>query len=425
MRIAILCETYLPCTNGVVTHIKVLSDGLKALGHEVLIVTADANIDKQTLTDGVLYCPGRPVKRLYGYSVARPFSKKRMKALAEFQPDVIHIHQEFGIGYFGVRAAKKLNVPLVYTLHTMYDDYAFYVAHKPFQPLACKIFYHYVHHIANRSTVLTSPSPKAKDFFAKCKVDKDVTIIPNSVELSAFDECLQDEETLRKVRKDMRVQPDCRTAIFVGRLGAEKSVDDLLRFWAESLNPAKDKVHLVIIGDGPDKADLIQLARILGIERYVTFMGRVEHEHIMPMYCASDMFVSASLSEMMSISMLEAMAAGLPVIQRFDERNAGQIKQGINGFVYETAEEMGGFVRNLAALSEEERLKVRAQVRKSVASAGAKQSGEHLEGVYRRAIQEKKDADARLLAEKMAKKGQQPPAAAPKPEKKEQAPVHK
>ena len=293
---------------------------------------------------------------------------------------------------------------MVYTLHTMYDDYVFYVAPKPFHAVACKIFYRYIRHIANRSAAITSPSAKAKEFFGKCKVEKEVTIVPNSVELSAFDQCLKDPDALLKARKSMKIQPGCRAAIFVGRLGAEKSVDDLLRFWSESLNPAKDKIHLVIVGDGPDKNELINLARILGIERYVTFMGRVEHQDVLPMYCACDMFVSASLSEMMSISMLEAMAAGLPVVQRLDPQNAGQIRQGINGFLYETAEEMGSYIRNLASLSEEERIKVRGQVRKSVASAGAQQSGELLSQVYQKAIAQMKQADKAALEEKQQKK---------------------
>ena len=72
MRIALFTETYLPHVNGIVTHVKSLKDGLERLGHEVLIVTADADARRHFVADGILHCPARTSKRFYGYDIAMP-----------------------------------------------------------------------------------------------------------------------------------------------------------------------------------------------------------------------------------------------------------------------------------------------------------------------------------------------------------------
>ena len=69
MKIALFTETYLPHINGVVTHVKSLKDGLEQLGHEVLVVTADADAHRHYIADGVLHCPDHTSDRFYGYGV--------------------------------------------------------------------------------------------------------------------------------------------------------------------------------------------------------------------------------------------------------------------------------------------------------------------------------------------------------------------
>ena len=91
------------------------------------------------IEDGVLHCPAVKLKKIYGYGLASPYSHTRTKLLEEFHPDIIHIHTEFSMGISGIHIAHKLKVPLVYTLHTMYDDYVYYVApkHLPSWPGRC------------------------------------------------------------------------------------------------------------------------------------------------------------------------------------------------------------------------------------------------------------------------------------------------
>lgn len=381
MRIALFVETYFPFINGVVTHIKVLRDGLVQLGHEVLIVTADPSAKHHYIEDGVLHCPARAFKRLYGFGLASPISHHRYEIIKEFNPDVLHMHQEFGVGLFCAKTAQKLNKPLVYTLHTMYDEYLFYVAPKAFLPAAKKISHKYAGYLAKKAAAVTSPSAKAQDYFDKCKINKSVKLIPNSVEMSKFDPANFSDEQLKEIRKELGIRDGYSAAVFVGRMGKEKSVDVLINNWAKCFTD-NDKMHLVLIGEGPELEALKQQAKDLGIADSVTFTGRVDHTKIAPYYAACDMYVSASLTEMMSISMLEGLAAGLPVVQRYDEQNKGQYIEGVTGFTYKTADEFGQIVKNLAHQTPEKKMDKKLEVRQSMKSKGELQLAKYMLSVY-------------------------------------------
>ena len=275
MRIALFTETYLPHINGVVTHVKILRDGLEQLGHEVLVVTADADAHHHFVEDGVLHCPAHTSKRFYNYSLSLPVSSTRLKFVRDFAPDIIHIHNEFGIGMSGLLCAKILRVPLVYTLHTMYDDYIYYIAPKPLVKAATKVSRRYFKFIAKHSNALTGPSQKCQEYFRLTGLKKDVSVIPNAVEVDQFSPREVPEEVKADLRERCGIRDDSMVACFVGRLGREKSVDVLLDYWKAGVKP-EDHIHLVVIGDGPVRPELEEQARALVFEDLVTFTGRVE-----------------------------------------------------------------------------------------------------------------------------------------------------
>ena len=320
MRIAIFTETYLPQINGVVTHIKILKEGLEALGHTVLIVTADAKAHRHYIEDGVLHCPAHTLKRIYNMCLASPVSSARLHYLREFNPDIIHLHTEFSVGLSGLAIAKILKVPVVYTLHTMYDDYIYYIAPKPLVPLTRKLSHHYFRIFPQHTNVVTGPSKKCQEYTTEIGSDKKVEVIPNPVELDAFHPSTSTQEQRNEIRNKLGIPLDATVACFVGRLGREKSVDVLLRFWAQEMKP-EDNMRLMIVGDGPEKEPLEQLAKELKITDTVVFTGKVVHDELPPYIHTCDIYVTASLSDTNSISMLEGMAGGLPVLQLYDELN--------------------------------------------------------------------------------------------------------
>lgn len=385
MRIALFTETYLPHINGVVTHVKILRDGLEQLGHEVLVVTADADAHHHFVEDGVLHCPAHTSKRFYNYSLSLPVSSTRLKFVRDFAPDIIHIHNEFGIGMSGLLCAKILRVPLVYTLHTMYDDYIYYIAPKPLVKAATKVSRRYFKFIAKHSNALTGPSQKCQEYFRLTGLKKDVSVIPNAVEVDQFSPREVPEEVKADLRERCGIRDDSMVACFVGRLGREKSVDVLLDYWKAGVKP-EDHIHLVVIGDGPVRPELEDQARALGIEDMVTFTGRVEHEDLPPYYALCDVYVTASLSDTNSISMLEGMCSGLPVLQRNDPLNADQVRDGKNGFNFNSPEEMAQKLRQIQAMDQEALQGFKESVIASIRENGARELAERTLTVYQRVL---------------------------------------
>ncbi|MCI8816800.1 MAG: glycosyltransferase family 4 protein [Angelakisella sp.] len=385
MRIALFTETYLPHINGVVTHVKILRDGLEQLGHEVLVVTADADAHHHFVEDGVLHCPAHTSKRFYNYSLSLPVSSTRLKFVRDFAPDIIHIHNEFGIGMSGLLCAKILRVPLVYTLHTMYDDYIYYIAPKPLVKAATKVSRRYFKFIAKHSNALTGPSQKCQEYFRLTGLKKDVSVIPNAVEVDQFSPREVPEEVKADLRERCGIRDDSMVACFVGRLGREKSVDVLLDYWKAGVKP-EDHIHLVVIGDGPVRPELEEQAKALGIEDMVTFTGRVEHEDLPPYYALCDVYVTASLSDTNSISMLEGMCSGLPVLQRNDPLNADQVRDGKNGFNFDSPEEMAQKLRQIQAMDQEALQGFKESVIASIRENGARELAERTLTVYQRVL---------------------------------------
>lgn len=392
MRIALFTETYLPHINGVVTHVKSLKEGLEELGHQVLVVTSDANAKEHYIKDNVLYCPGFVAKKFYEYSMSLPYSHERLKILKEFNPDIIHIHNEFTIGLFGIFASKILKVPLVYTLHTMYDDYLYYVFPKLLLKPAKHAAHLYFKSFANSSKAITGPSQKVSNFLKDIGVEKDITVIPNSAEIDIFNPENISEEEKDNLKSEYNIPKDRMVVCFCGRLGKEKSVDVLLEFWKETVSE-NDKMHLVIIGAGPSQDELMELSKNLGIDNMVTFTGKILHNEIPPYYAMSDVYITASLSEMHSVSMLEAMASGLPVLSRLDPVNADQIQEGVNGFIYVTAKEMHEQLLKIRDMSTEEKIHLKKTVRHTVEKSGSADLARDLLNVYHQIVsQDNKEA---------------------------------
>lgn len=385
MRIAIFAETYFPYVSGVVTHIKTLKDGLQAQGHEVMVVTSSPKVRCHYLKDDVLYCPGIPLKRIYGYGFSNPVNRQRLKILEDFNPDVLHIHTEFSMGIFAQFAARKLKRPIVYTLHTMYDDYLFYIAPERFENMVKPAAHMYFRKTASLATEIIGPSLKVVEFLRRCGVERHINVIPNTVDLSDFLSDNVSQDDIKAVREKLGIQPNDVAMCFVGRLGKEKSIDVQISYLAEHFK-GDMRYKLFIIGDGPEKTNLSAQIKALGMTEQIKLLGRIEHSLLPPYYHACDLFTTASLSEMNSISMLEAAASGLYIVQRFDLYNKNQINPGENGNTYNNSAEMAELLREEGALTPEQRIERRARVTACATRYGQKEFIEAVMDVYRRAV---------------------------------------
>lgn len=388
MRVALFTETYLPAVNGVVTHVKTLKEGLELLGHKAMIVTADSNVKKTQASKDIMYCPAVKLEKIYGYDVASPLSADRLKMIKDFNPDIIHIHNEFGIGISGVLMARSLKIPLVYTMHTMYDDYVYYIANNDTtQKLLTSATHKYAKILATAASAITGPSKKVEEYFRRCGVDKPVTVIPNSVETDVFNRYTVPKEKTDEIRQRYGFDEKDLVFCFCGRMGQEKNIGTLLEYWAKNVKPS-DGVKLLLIGGGPQLEEFREDAKKLGISGTVVFTDRVEHKDIPPYYAACDCYITASLTECHSISMMEGQATGMPVLTIRDELNMDQIEEGVNGFSFRDADEMYGHIMKLKAMSVEELDKLKRTSRESIVSSGTKSIAEKLLAVYNTAIKD-------------------------------------
>lgn len=386
MKIALFSETYVPAVNGVATHVDLLKKGLQKLGHEVLVVCAQSGLCKHILEDGVLYCPAAQFKKIYNSVVAVPISPIRYKYIKNFNPDIIHIHTEFGIGYSGFSASQFLKVPLIYTMHTMYDNYIYYVAPKKFSNIVKRTAHVYAKILAQKAACVTGPSKKVEEFFRNCGVNKPIYIVPNPVELDVFNYANFSKLENSNLRKKLNIKPNELLICFCGRLGREKSVDVLLKLWSEAIS-ADDGYKLLILGDGPCMNDLKAYCAKLNLQNKVIFAGEIPHKAVAPYYAACDAYVTTSLSDTNSISMLEAMASGLPVFHLFDELNKNQIENGVNGYFFKNSSEMKQLFENYRALNQSSRMAFKERVRSSVLKFGDLALASKLLKIYEKAFE--------------------------------------
>lgn len=388
MRIGLFTDTYLPHMNGVATHVKTLKDGLEKIGHEVTVVTADPDASDYYLKEGVLHCPAVEIKRFYGNGMALPEMTSHWLESHGVRFDLVHVHTEFGIGISGAKMARRQGIPLIYTMHTMWEQYLHYIAPQPVLPIARKAERAYVRRFARKADEIIGPSPRVQGVLDAYGISRKINVIPNAVELDYFSRENADAAIVSRIKEEHGIREEDVVICFCGRLGKEKSVDELLEHFAAS-HGTDDHLKLMVAGDGPMGVELRQQAKDLGLGEAVIFTGSVPHEQMREIYACCDLYATASRSEVNSISMLEAMAMGLPILHVVDEGNPGQITEGVNGYLFRTTEE---FQEAICRFRDDpkERERLCASTVRSVHDAGQEGLARQVEAVYQRAFAQKK-----------------------------------
>ena len=254
MRIGIFTETYTPYISGLVTSEVMLKKGLEKLGHEVYVVTANLEsfhyeYDEE---ERVLKVPGIPTG-IYDSRLTAVYPLKAVNKIKSWNLDIIHSQTEFAIGTFARILAYQLDIPLVHTYHTMYEDYIHYITKGYFDKSSKKIVeYLTLFYCDKTATELIVPTKKTYDLFKeKYQVDRNIHIIPTGIELERFYTENIDKKKLASIKRKEKITKDDFIAIFIGRLAQEKNVVFLLDVMKD-LVPSLPKLKLLIVGDGPD-----------------------------------------------------------------------------------------------------------------------------------------------------------------------------
>ncbi len=352
MKIAIFSDTYPPEINGVATSCRNLYRTLTAHGQEVRVVTTNP-WNEELFEDGdIIRIPGIKLKKLYGYRAAPFFNRHAMNLIHDFHPDVIHSQHDAGIGQFGFIAAGRLNVPVVYTFHTMYEDYTYYATKGFLDRVAKGIVRQYIHHKSKTADEFICPSNKIKEYMRSIGIDSYVSVIPTGIDFAAFDKKKTSRKTVLDLKKKFGIPTNAYVILSLGRVAKEKSIDICLRGYAKYLEgkPSRETAF-VVVGGGPALSELKRLAAKLGIDKRVYFVGPVNPDEVPKYYQLGNCFVSASITETQGLTFMEAMASSLVLFARYDDTLLGTIKDGSNGFFFIDEDDFARKLPSIVSLS--------------------------------------------------------------------------
>ena len=341
MRIGLFTETYTPYISGLVTSIYMLKNALEKKGHEVYIVTANLESFHYEYDEEnrVLKIPGIPTG-IYNARLTSVYPLQAVKTIKKWDLDIIHSHTEFAIGTFSRIFAKQFHIPIVHTYHTMYEDYIHYITKGYFNRSSKKIVEYLTKFYCDKTTTeLIVPTAKAYALFKeKYNVSRNVHIVPTGIEVDRFYRKNVNKKDILDLKKEYNLKTKDFTLIFVGRIAEEKNILFLINVIKE-LKEKIPNLKLLIIGDGPDKEKYEKVSKELGCGKNIIFTGKVPWEKIPVFYHLGNLFITASKTETQGLTIIEAMAAGLPSLCMEDVAFHTMVFEDLNGKFFETEDE--------------------------------------------------------------------------------------
>lgn len=376
-KILITTDLYTTNTNGVVTSVQNLFDVLTERGHDVRILTISA--DHHSHKDGaVYYIRSLPMGAVYP-DVRMPvsFRHRLIQEIIDWKPDVIHSQCEFFSFQFASRISRITGAPIVHTYHTLYEQYVTYLV--PSRRVGRTLVRVLTRERLKKVKMVVAPTVKVENALHGYGVENPISVVPSGICLEQHHKRLSSEERLRR-RRALGIRDDQRVLLNLGRLGTEKNLGELMELFAQALKDNGNMVFL-IVGDGPARKALEAQAERLGISDKVIFTGMVEPGQVQNYYQLADVFASASTSETQGLTYIEAAANGLPLVCRQDDCLAEVLKEGENGYEYNSAQE---FLDAVDALMENPELrKAAAQRSEEIAGHFDKEAfGEAIEQIY-------------------------------------------
>ncbi|OEH92731.1 glycosyltransferase family 4 protein [Bacillus solimangrovi] len=316
MKVAIITETFLPSTDGIVTRLCESIKWLRKEGHEVLIIAPDLGVNE---FEGA-QVEGVSPRSFFLYK-DKPFaypSRKVKVKLDQFAPDIVHVVNPAFLGLSGIYYARKRKDPLIASYHTNVPKYADYYK----VPFVKPLLWWYFRMLHNKADLNLCTSKTVKDELNEKKF-KNVHLWTRGVAVERFGP----EKHSVNMRKYLtNQQQNKRLLLYVGRLAAEKEIEKIRCVLDEH-----EQYALAIVGDGPHRAALEE--HFKGTN--TTFTGFMHGEELASVYASSDVFVFPSTTETLGLVILEAMASGLPIVAAKSGPTVEQIKDGETGLLYD------------------------------------------------------------------------------------------
>ncbi len=317
MHVLMVSDVYFPRVNGVSTSIATFRTALAGCGVESTLVapaypgTADEGDGKADgEADGILRVPARavpldPEDRVMRWRILMGLAPR----LAHRQVDLVHIQTPFLAHYAGLRLARALGVPALATYHTLFEEYLYHYVPLVPRPVMRGLARGFSRAQCNALDAVVVPSSPIRERLAAYGVTRPMHVLPTGMPETAF---VRGDGAAFRARHG--IAADRPVALFVGRVAHEKNIGFLLEA-VDHARRALPQALLIVAGDGPARAALRARAASLALAENVLFLGYLDRNGELPgCYAAADLFVFASRTETQGLVLLEAMAAGTPVL---------------------------------------------------------------------------------------------------------------
>ncbi len=318
MKIAFFTDSYWPQIDGVVISIDNYARELQKKGHEIMIFAPKPK-EKTKTEFPVFWIPSFSLPTYKEYRISSFFSLEAEKKIKEFNPDIIHMHTPFSVGWIGLNLAKKFRKKSVGTYHTYLPDFMMYLPLPLIKKtdLVKKGIWFYSRLFYNKCDLVTTPTKKTLEELESHKIKKGI-VLPNGIDFKLFNSF--------KCSKNLKK----KKLVYFGRLSFEKNIKVLIEILS-----LLENAELTIIGSGPAEKKLKETVKEKKLTEKVFFTGALIGKKLAEKVSKSNVFVSAATMETQGLTLIEAMSTGMPCIGADKMAIPETIKEEFNGFLFE------------------------------------------------------------------------------------------
>jgi 1,2-diacylglycerol 3-alpha-glucosyltransferase len=379
MNIWMMTNTFTPFVGGVARSVAAFADQCRTAGHRVVIV-APVFEGMPPWEEDVIRVPAIQDFNGSDFSLALPAPGLLAPQLEECRPDIVHSHHPHLLGNTAVRIACRLNRPLVFTHHTMYEDYIHYV---PTQASRLREFViALVTGYCNLCDCVIAPSQSVASILRDRGIQTPIEILPTGVDVRHFAQGNGPE-----FRRSHRIPQKAFVAGYVGRLAPEKN----LPFLAEAVSAHVARApcgHFLVVGSGPSARDIREVFAQADLGKRLHLVGSLEGQALVDAYHAMDVFVFASCTETQGMVLTEAMAAGKPVVALDGPGVREVVRDGSNGrlLAREHAQEFAAAMGAIGSASASQRRLLEQGARETAERFSMDRCGRELLHIYDRLL---------------------------------------
>jgi glycosyltransferase involved in cell wall biosynthesis len=369
MRIALFTETFLPKVDGIVTRLSHTVDHLQRNGDSVLVIAPDGGITeyKGAKVYGVTGFP-LPLYPELKMALPRPAIGYELE---KFQPHLIHVVNPAILGLAGIFHSKLHNIPLVASYHTHLPQYLQHYGLGMLEGFLWELLK--AGH--NQAVLNLCTSTVMMDELTTHGIER-VNLWQRGVDTELFHPDLASEEMRSRLSQN---HPESPLLLYVGRLGAEKEIERI-----KAILEAIPAARLALVGDGPHRQALEK--HFAGTN--TNFVGYLTGRDLGSAFASADAFIFPSRTETLGLVLLEAMAAGCPVVAARSGGIPDIVTDGINGYLFEPEADIQSAITATVRLLEQkqQRETIRQNARREAELWGWASATRQLQDYYQNVV---------------------------------------